>query len=214
MPNLDTTKLDIAKFNMIEQQIRPCEVNNPLVIDALNSVNRHEFVPEMYQNLAYADCQIPFADKQTMMKPVVEGKILQALNIQPKEMCLEVGTGTGYFTACLAALAKEVHSIDINEDIIEKAKQALSEYKNISLECGNAFERLGAGRTFDVIAVTSAANEIPENFKLALNDGGRLFIIQNDANSPIMHAMLVTRLTYNEWTTTTLFETEINQLIN
>ena len=214
MPNLDSAKLDIAKYNMIEQQIRPCEVNNPLVIDALNTVNRHEFVPEMYQNLAYADCQIPFADDQTMMKPVVEGKILQALDIQPKEMCLEVGTGTGYFTACLAALAKEVHSIDINEDLFEKAKQSLSEIKNISLECGDAFERLGAGRTFDVIAVTSAVNEIPDNFKLALNDGGRLFIIQNDANSPIMHAMLVTRLTYNEWNTTTLFETEINQLIN
>jgi len=214
MPNLDRAKLDIAKYNMIEQQIRPCEVNNPSVIDALNTVNRHEFVPEMYQNLAYADCQIPFADAQTMMKPVVEGKILQALNIQANEMCLEVGTGTGYFTACLSALAKEVHSIDINQDLIDKAKQALTDFDNITLECGDAFVRLGAGRTFDVIAVTAAVNEIPENFKLALNDGGRMFIILNDADSPIMRAMLVTRLTYNEWTTTTLFETDINQLIN
>lgn len=214
MPNIDTAKLEIAKYNMIEQQIRPCEVNDPSVIEALRTINRHEFVPEMYTNIAYADCQIPFAEAQTMMKPLVEGKILQALKIKDNELCLEVGTGTGYFTACLAALAKEVHSMDINEDIISKAQATLSEnYKNITLECGDAFKRLGPGRKFDVIAITSAVSDIPDNFKEALNDGGRMFIIQG-GGSAIMEAKLVTRVTYNEWTTTTLFETEINQLIN
>ncbi len=213
MANLDTARLEIAKYNMIEQQIRPCEVNNPSVIDALHSINRHEFVPEMYQYLAYADCQIPFSDSQTMMKPLVEGKMLQALNIQKNESCLEIGTGTGYFTACLSSLAKSVHSIDINEEQIKLAQKVLApDFNNISFECADAFERIGASKLYDVIAVTSAVKDIPENFKQALTIGGRLFVITG--NTPNMLATLVTRISNDEWSTQPLFETEINQLIN
>jgi len=211
MSDLELSNLEQAKFNMIEQQIRPCDVNNPNVIDALHHINRHEFVPNMYRNLAYADCQIPFSDSQMMMKPLVEGKILQALNIKNTDECLEVGTGTGYFTACLASLAKTVHSIDIDYDTQKQAKIILSEqYDNITFESSDAFQIKLAPLKYDIIVMTAAVKKIPDNFKQALALNGRLFVIEGKI--PTMLAKLITRISANEWTTTTLFETEMNQL--
>ncbi len=213
MTNINASPLETAKFNMIEQQIRPCEVNNPRVIDALHRVNRHEFVPPMYQNLAYADCQIPFSDTQHMMKPLIEGKILQALDIQEHESCLEVGTGTGYFTACLSVLAKSVHSIDIDAEQQKRAQKSLTgQFNTISFECANAFDRIGASKQYDIIVVTAAVSTVPDNFKEALNTGGRLFVIEG--TTPTMQAKLITRTAAREWSIQALFETEINQLVN
>lgn len=205
--------LELAKYNMIEQQIRPCEVNNPKVIDALHDLNRHDFVPAMYQNLAYADCQIPFSDNQIMMKPLLEGKILQALNIQDNEECLEVGTGTGYFTACLSSLAKTVYSIEIDQDIQALAQKNLSDqFNNITFACTDAFKMMLPILKYDVIAMTAAIEEVPDQFKNALAIGGRLFVIEG--SKPNMLAKIITRTSATEWTTTPLFETEMNQLIN
>lgn len=207
------SNFDIAKYNMIEQQIRPVEVMDTSILEALNTLNRHEFVPAMYQHIAYADCQIPFSDAQTMMKPIIEAKMLQALHIKETDNCLDVGTGTGYFTACLSSLSRTVHSIDIDEGIQKQAEKNLSEgFSNVSFEHANALKTVGASKMYDVIAVTSSVNEVPENFKQAMNIGGRLFIIVGQ--TPVMQAMLITRDDVDTWTSSILFETEINPLIN
>lgn len=206
------TNLQTAKFNMIEQQIRPWEVINPNVLEVINDLNRHEFVPEQYQNLAYADCHIPFSSSQSMMKPVLEGRLLQALNIKDSDTCLEVGTGTGYLTACLASLARTVHTIEIDDDSLQQAKQKLSAYSNISFEHANALNSVNSDGQYDVIAVTSSALDIPANFKQALTIGGRLFIVAGQ--SPTMQALLITRLGTNEWAVDSLFETELNSLLS
>lgn len=205
--------LEQAKFNMIEQQIRPCEVNNPQVIEALHQINRHEFVPDGFQGLAYADCNIPFANSQIMMKPLLEGKMLQALNINKSEICLEVGTGTGYLTACLASLAKTVHSIDINYDSQSQAQQKLSDqFQNITFECNDIFKLKLAPLKYDAIVFTAALKEVADQFKNALTVGGRLFVIEGEI--PTMQAIMITRTSATDWATKSLFETEMNQLIN
>ncbi len=203
------SNFELAKYNMIEQQIRTNNVNEPVVLEALYSVNRHDFVPEQYQNLAYADCQIPFAASQTMMKPLTEAKILQSLNIKSDDTCLEIGTGTGYFTACLASLALTVHSIDINQDIQQLAKARLAEqFKNISFENSDAFATVNEHRRYDIIAATASVKEIPENFKKALSMNGRLIIVVGE--KPAMQVMLVSRTDVDTWTSEILFETDIN----
>jgi len=201
--------LELAKYNMIEQQIRTCNVIEPVVLEALNSLNRHEFVPEQYQDLAYADCQIPFTESQTMMKPLTEAKILQSLNIKSDDTCLEIGTGTGYFTACLASLGLTVHSVDVNEDIQLLAKERLTkDFTNISFESSDAFATVNEHKRYDVIAATASVKEIPESFKKALSINGRLIIVVGV--KPAMEVMLVTRTDVNTWTSEVLFETDIN----
>jgi len=213
MSNLDKSTLEKAKYNMIEQQIRPVEIMDDSILDALKSLNRHDFVPEAYQGLAYADCQIPLSDNQSMMKPIIEAQILQALQIKNTDNCLEIGTGTGYFTACLSKLAASVHSIDKDTDIHNIASQNLANnFDNVRLENSNALDFVSSSDTYDVIVITSAVSELPDNFKNALNVGGRLFMIEG--TTPVMKAKLITRTSKDNWESKILFETSINQVLN
>ena len=131
--------LDQARLNMIEQQIRPWEVLDQRVLDLLNTVPREEFVPEAYRMLAYTDMSIPLGDGQVMMPPRVEARIVQALNLQEDETVLEIGTGSGYVTALLASLARQVISVDINPDMIRQASDKLAAHgiTNVTLETGD-----------------------------------------------------------------------------
>ena len=205
------TTADVAKFNMIEQQIRPWEVLDNQVLSVLNQVNREDFVRDPYKGLAYADCQIPLGDGVSMLPPTVEGRMLQALLINADDRVLEVGSGCGFVTACLASLSQRVTSIDTSAGIIEfaQANVAGCGLDNVDFE-QQGLAQLDQARTYDVIAVTASLAAVPENLKQALTLGGRLFVIAGQ--SPVMEALLITRVSESEWTTQSLFETDLPRL--
>ena len=211
MTHLDVTK---ARFNMIEQQIRPWEVLDQKVLDVMENIPREDFVPETNRNLAFADINIPLPHDEVMMEPRVEARMLQALNIQSTDSILEVGTGSSYITALLAKLGKYVVSVDIHTDNTESAKQKLKEHgiANITLETGDASAGWDRHAPYDVIAITGSMPNLPEAFQFSLNHGGRLFCVIGE--SPIMTATLITRVGEYEWTHEALFETELPSLQN
>ena len=205
------TTTTTAKFNMIEQQIRPWEVLDNRVLSVLNEINREDFVRDPYKGLAYADCQIPVADGVRMLPPTVEGRLLQALTIRPEDRVLEVGSGCGYLAACLAKLGSRVTSIDPRAEVIEFAAANLDAcgIDNVNFEqC--SLRQVEAQPAYDAIAVTGSLAEIPDNLRQALEPGGRMFVIVGQ--SPVMEALLVTRVGESEWTTLSLFETDLPRL--
>ncbi len=206
--------LDQARLNMIEQQIRPWEVLDQRVLDLLNTVPREEFVPEAYRMLAFTDMSIPLGDGQVMMPPRVEARIVQALNLQEDETVLEIGTGSGYVTALLASLARQVISVDINPDMIRQASDKLAAHgiTNVTLETGDGARGWNAHAPYDVIVVTGSLPILPATFKQALKVGGRLLAIVGD--SPAMEVLLITRIGEMEWAEEALFETDLPALIN
>ncbi len=201
-----------ARFNMVEQQIRPWEVLNQQVLDLISEVPREDFVPTAYRNLAFADINIPLAHDQEMMSPKLEGRILQALQLTPKDSVLEIGTGSGYFTALLAKSAKHVDSVDIYDDFITEARSKLNalNINNVSLKTGDAINGWNLGRRYDVIVLTGSVPELKPHFQEQLNEAGRLFAIVGD--EPIMHAHLITRIA-GHFYTESLFETLLPPLL-
>ncbi len=206
--------LDQARYNMIEQQIRPWEVLDQRVLDLLGTVPREDFVPPAYRNLAFADINIPLGEGQVMMSPKVEARILQALNLQEDESVLEVGTGSGYVTALLASLAKHVISVDINPEMTRQAGEKLTLHgiSNVTLETGDAARGWDTQAPYDAIVITGSLPLLPDTFKQALKVGGRLLAIVGD--SPVMSVVLFTRVGEAEWAQETLFETDLPALVN
>lgn len=202
-----------ARYNMIEQQIRPWEVLDPRVLDILAQVPREDFVPERYRNLAFTDVAIPLGHGEHMLKPTVEGRVLQALAVQPADLVLEVGTGSGYLTACLGRLATSVTSVDIVSDFTEAARAKLKAHgtTNVLLHTGDASCGWGEHR-YDAIAVTGSVAEVADNWRQSLRLGGRLFIVVGEP--PVMEALLITRTGEQAWLRESLFETELSPLRN
>lgn len=188
---LMSMNIEQARFAMIEQQVRPWDVLDPRVLAALMTVRREDFVDAAHRQLAFADIPLPMAHGEVMMKPVVEGRMLQALNLEPGDEVLEIGTGSGFITACLSHLARGVVSIDRHADFTATAGQRLSAagLSNVRLETADALD-WEPGRTFDAIAVTAAVAEIPEAFTRWLKPGGRLFVIRG--HSPVQEAVRAT----------------------
>ena len=208
--------IEQARFNMVEQQIRPWEVLDQQVLSTLAEVPREDFVPEGYRNVAFADTEIPLGHGEHMMKPVIEGRMLQALAVQPTDKVLEVGTGSGFITACLASMGGYVTSFDIHADFTAQAHSRLEQlgFRNATVTTGDALAVPSDNRSFDVIAVTgSVPNEkAVELLQNELSTGGRLFVIIGEA--PIMEACLITRVGDNQWRREMLFETEVAPLAN
>lgn len=211
---VNDSELARARYNMIEQQIRPWDVLDERVLQLLADMHRDEFVPAAYRRLAYADISIPLGHDQVMMAPKVEGRLLQALNIETTDDILEVGTGSGYLTALLASLGHHVCSVDIFPDLIEQARALLERrgIGNVTLEVGDAANGWEGHAPYDVIAVTGSVPVLPESFQTALRPGGRLFAVVGEP--PVMEALLITRTAQREWITESLFETELPPLIN
>jgi protein-L-isoaspartate(D-aspartate) O-methyltransferase len=204
---------DFARSQMIEQQIRTNAVSNPLIVNALQRLGREKFVPAAFVDLAFADDEIPLPHGQCMLRPTTEGKILQALALDATDSVLEVGTGTGYFTACLAELAASVFSIDIHSDFIAVAKENLADagINNVELQCMDMLDELPPGH-FDAIIVAGSMRAMDERLIAALEPGDRLFAVIG--NSPVKDAILVTRDAEQNLQTTTLFETDLPALVN
>ena len=204
---------ELARHNMIEQQIRPWEVLDQRVLDTLARVPREDFVPERYRKLAFSDVAIPLGHGEVMLKPNVEGRILQALAVQPTDHVLEVGTGSGYLTACLARLAASVISVDIVPEFVESARQKLKAhgFGNVVLHSGDASRGWGAHR-YNAIAVTGSVATVAEVWPRSLSLGGRLFIVVGQP--PVMEALLITRVGEEEWVRESLFDTELPPLRN
>jgi len=211
---MSNTAQQLARHNMVVQQIRPCNVINDHLLGLLESVPREAFVPADCENLAYADTQIPLGHGQAMMKPLVEANMLQALNVQPKETVLEIGTGSGFVTALLAKSARHVFSIEINPELSAAAAHNLAEQgiTNVTLEVGDASNGWDEHAPYDVIAVTGSLPVLEERFQHCLRVGGRLFVITGEG--PAMEAVLITRVSHNEWRHKSLFETDIAPLQN
>lgn len=202
-----------ARFNMVEQQIRPWEVLDPKVLDLLQQVPREVFVPAQYQGLAFADLELPLGHGAAMLSPKLEARMLQAVDIQPSDSVLEIGTGSGYMTALLARLARKVTSVEIAPELSAEAgrKLAAQHVHNVLLEVGDGASGWGA-ETYDVIVLTGSLPLLPAAYRQQLKPGGRLLAVVGEA--PVMEAVLLTQVGDDVYKQETLFETSIPPLHN
>ncbi|MGA2189268.1 MAG: protein-L-isoaspartate O-methyltransferase [Steroidobacteraceae bacterium] len=202
-----------ARRQMVDHQIRTWEVLDPRVLDVLAAVPREAFVPAAYRELAFADTPIPIGFGQSMLAPVLQGRILQAVALHESDAVLEVGTGTGYLSACLGLLGRSTHSIDIRPEFTGAAAanvRAVPQAR-VDFETRDAFGDAPLGE-YDVIAVTGSLPLYDTRFERALRIGGRLFAVVGVA--PVMDAVLVRRVDSTEWVRESLFETVIDPLVN
>lgn len=206
--------IELSRYNMIEQQIRPWDVLDPQVLDLLAKVRREDFVPAEFQSLAFADLEIPLGHDEAMWSPKLEARVLQALNIQPNERVLEIGTGSGYLTALMASLAIQVTSVEIQPEMAENASAKLKAHgiENATIKVGDAAIDWVSDGSFDVIVLTGSSPILPDAYLNHLNAGGRLFAILGDG--PAMQATLITRALNGEFRSTVVFETNIKTLTN
>lgn len=214
--NFKVTQMDmnieLARFNMIEQQVRPWDVLDQRVLDLMSQIPREAFVPEQLRALAFADTMLPLGNGEVMMEPKLEGRILQALALQPDDKVLEVGTGSGYLTALLAAQARKVVSVELDGELLESARQRLAErhVDNVNLHQGNAADGWGSEQPYDAIVLGGSVLAIPQGLKENMQVGGRLFAVVGEGI--LMKAVLLTRDTIKEWRELVLFETSLPPL--
>jgi protein-L-isoaspartate(D-aspartate) O-methyltransferase len=204
---------ELARTQMLGQQLRAWEVLDDRVLRTFAETPRENFVPRDYRDLAFADVEIPLGHGQSMLAPKVEGRILQALQVEPIDDVLVVGTGSGYLTACLARLAKHVTSIDIFPDFIAAAEPRLAAcgVRNAELATADALAVSYRAR-FDAIAVTASVPSLDRHFIEMLRPQGRLFVVVG--REPAMEARLVTLQPDGQTTTAGLFETVLAPLVN
>jgi protein-L-isoaspartate(D-aspartate) O-methyltransferase len=205
--------IDFARQQMIDQQVRAWTVLDPAVLAVMSAVAREEFVPAAYESLAFADTEIPLGHGEFMMTPTVEGRVLQALDLCANDDVLEIGTGSGFLTACLAKLANTVTSVDIYNDFLGDAgrKLAGAGIDNVELRNLDATRELPTDR-YDAIAVTGSIERFDPGFVDYLRPGGRLFVVVG--SPPVMDARLVRRTGNGDWTSESLFETSLGPLVH
>jgi len=205
--------LETARLQMLGQQIRAWEVLDQRVLDVFRDTPREDFVPNGYRELAFADTEIPLGLGQSMMAPKVEGRLLQALRVESADDVLEIGTGSGYLTACLAKLGGHVTSVDIYPEFVDGAEEKLAGHRllNVELQATDALT-LSYSSQFDVIAVTASAPKLTGHFIDMLRPDGRLFIVVGRA--PVMEARLITKHLDGEHSVESLFETQLAPMVN
>jgi protein-L-isoaspartate(D-aspartate) O-methyltransferase len=204
--------IEEARINMLKQQVRATDVLDNTILECIERVPREFFVPKEYLNFAFADFRVPIGHGQEMMKPFEEGNILQALSIKPSEKVLEIGTGTGYFTALLASLSQHVYSVDIFSEFTQHAATKLKklDLKNITLETGNAARGWASHGPYDVIIITGSLPFLPKQFGETLNNEGRLFAVLGEPLA--MNGMMLHKVSETKWHEKYLFETNAVRL--
>lgn len=205
--------VDTARSHMVQQQIRPQQVTHPKILEAISRTPREDFVPSDYQSLAFAETFIPLDHHQVMLLPSLEGQMLQALALKPTDKVLEIGTGSGYFTALLAKLAQHVYSIDCFENFTDEANQKLRQHHiyNATLSTGKAENGWPNHAPYNAIILTGSAPFIPTNFKQQLAIQGRLVAVVG--TGPLMHLVKITRMDQTTWQEVKLLETHIPRLL-
>ncbi|HEX4480499.1 MAG TPA: protein-L-isoaspartate O-methyltransferase [Rudaea sp.] len=203
--------IELARHNMIEQQVRPWDVLDSRVLEVFSAIRREDFVPAAQRNLAFADVDLPLGHGEVMLRPVIEGRLLQAALPTKEESVLEVGTGSGFFTACLARLAGRVTSLDVNADFIEAATLRLhaANVRNVTLENIDAVRDFKASEAYDVMVVTGAAYDLPPQWRGFVRPNGRIIALIGE--SPAQRAMLFSR-GVDTWSELSLFETDLPYL--
>jgi protein-L-isoaspartate(D-aspartate) O-methyltransferase len=199
--------IELARHNLIEQQIRPWDVLDDQVLETVMRCPREDFVAAELRNLAFVDMELPIGHGEHMMCPKVEARMLQGLKVQSGDKVLEVGTGSGFVTMMLASLGAQVTSVEINEELAQAAAKRLAEHgvENAEVKVGDGANGWAENQPYDVIAITGSLPSLPENFKQQLQIGGRLFAVIGEG--PVMEAQLITRLNANEWKEQVLFDT-------
>lgn len=199
--------IEQARFNMIEQQIRPWEVLDPQVLDLLFVVKREDFVPAAYRNLAFADLEIPLGSGQVMLAPRIEARLLQELGVQKTDKVLEIGTGSGYMAALLAARAEHVVTVECRPELADFARQNLERagVANVAVEIGDGANGWSQRGPYDVILVSGSVPTLPDALLKQLRVGGRLAVVVGEA--PVMEAQLITCVADGIYNTVNLFET-------
>ena len=206
---MDITK---ARKNVIEQQVRPWGGLNVRANQALSDVPRENFVPENFQGLVFADIEIPLTSSAKMLSPKIEGRILDSIDVQSDESVLEIGTGSGYFTAVLGKLAGRVVSIEVDQALSTSAKENLKSLalNNVDLQVSDASTTDFSNQKYDVIVLGCSLNKQSKKFNALLNTGGRLFAVIGVKNK--MQATLITRISETEWRTKPIFETHLDYM--
>src|SRR3954447_14380648 len=204
--------IEAAREQMIGQQVNTWEVLDDRVLAVMREVRRELFIPPAWQSVAFADSTIPLPKGQTMLPPNFHGRILQALQLTPTDLVLEVGTGSGYLSACMGRLASRVRSFEIFPELVEMARAQLlaAAVNNVAVELQDAF-KFEEQAQYDAIAVTGSLPLYDERFQRALKIGGRLFVFVGQR--PVMEAWKITRTGEREWQREGLFETVVQPLI-
>ncbi len=206
--------IEQARFNMVEQQIRPWDVLDQQVLDLLHKIHREDFVPPAHAALAFVDMEIPLGGGEAMWMPKLEARVLQELDIRPMDRVLEIGTGSGYLTALMAQLAAEVVSVDIVPAFTAAASKKLHAHgiTNVQLHTADAARGWVDGAGFDVIVLTGSTPLLADSFRQSLRTGGRLFAIIGETAT--MYAQLITCTAPGAYRSVTLFETSVKALVN
>ncbi|MCZ4306846.1 protein-L-isoaspartate O-methyltransferase [Zoogloeaceae bacterium G21618-S1] len=203
-----------ARFNMVEQQVRPWDVLDQDVLESMMTVKREEFVPAAYRALAFSEAEIPIGCGQVMVSPVIEGKVLQALALKPTDTVLEIGAGSGYFAALLASRADWVRTIEIEPELAALASANLKAagVENVVVEEGDGADGWPARAPYDVIVVSGGMPELAASLKSQLKLGGRLFAFIGEA--PMMVGRLVTCIGEGQYESVDVFENVVPALRN
>lgn len=207
--------IEKARFNMIEQQIRPWDVLDPEVLDLLVVVKREAFVPAPYKNLAFTDTEIPLPGGENMLAPRIEARIMQEVAIKKHENVLEIGAGSGYMAALLAHKARHVTTIEISPELKALAQKNLADYgiTNVDVVLGNGAQgwtNAGTEAPYDVIVISGSLPVLPDAFLKQIKVGGRIFAVIGD--SPVMTAQVIMRVSDAAYNTVKVFETDIKPL--
>jgi len=206
--------LEQARYNMVESQIRTWEVLDQRVLDTLFAVKREEYVPEKYRPLAFVDMEVPLGFGEVMLAPKLEARMLQELTLKDSDRVLEVGTGSGYMTALLAALAGHVYSVERHPELAESARVKLADHRvlNVTLETGDAGRGWSKHAPYDAIVLTGSVPLLPQGLEAALKPQGRLLAVVG--TPPVMTARLMTCVAEGVCNDIGLFETCIAPLRN
>lgn len=206
--------IEQARANMVENQVRPWEVLDGRVLDVIGRVRREDFVAPEHRRLAFADLCLPLGHGEVMMKPVVEGRVLQALELTPADRVLEIGTGSGYLTACLASLAAQVVSVDIHADFTAAAAARLQQagIANAGLATGEAVNDWQPDGLFDALVVTGAVHAVPPRWLTWLKPAARALVVRGQ--SPAQQVVLLTHEGNGRYREEALFETDLPYLVH
>lgn len=204
--------IEQARFNMIEQQIRPWNVLDQDVLDTLVVVKREQFVPESAKALAFVDTEIPLGGGEAMFTPKLEARLLQELQLKKHETVLEIGAGSGYMAALLAHKGRAVTTVEIRPELKALAESNLAKagISNVTVELGNGAQGWDKGAPYDVIVISGALEVLPEAFLKQVKVGGRIAAIIGQA--PVMSCNIITRVSDTGYDTVKVFETNVKYL--